>query len=143
MFLNFINRTPINLLMNGPKETAFRLLIHLVYRSLIAAHVINKSVEIVVAFRLFCDIAALFNFCCDPLRHLFAKCCPQTLILSKRGSHRQRMGLRPGVNFINVLPAHFLYKILAPKATKLGLKFWCQNFLYKKCTRKMLMKLTP
>ncbi len=40
----------------------------------------------------------------------------------------------PGINFINVLCAHFLYKILAPKITKLCFVFeifWSQNFVQK------------
>jgi len=55
--------------------------------------------------------------------------------------HQRRL---QGVNFINVLHAHFSYKILAPKITKLKHSlcyFWRQNF-GKKCAHKMLMKLT-
>jgi hypothetical protein len=53
--------------------------------------------------------------------------------------------LKPAINFINVLQACFLYKILAPKITKLcfGFEiFWLQN-IGEKSTRKMLMKSTP
>jgi len=42
--------------------------------------------------------------------------------------------LFPGGNFINILRAYFLYKILAPKIPKLlfGFKFFCrQNFVQK------------
>jgi hypothetical protein len=40
--------------------------------------------------------------------------------------------------------AHFLNKILAPIATKLafGFEILASKILYKKCARKMLMKLT-
>jgi len=40
----------------------------------------------------------------------------------------------PGVNLINVLRLHFLYKILAPQITKLCFgfdTFWRQNFVQK------------
>ncbi len=39
---------------------------------------------------------------------------------------------------------HFLYKILAPKITKLcfGFEIFCHQNIVAKCTRKMLMKLT-
>ncbi len=51
---------------------------------------------------------------------------------------------RPGVNFINVLRAPFLYKSLW--AAFFPLTFWLwifgANFLCEKCARKMLMKLT-
>jgi hypothetical protein len=42
--------------------------------------------------------------------------------------------IHPGVNFINNLRLHFLYKILAPPITKLcfGFEtFWHQNFVQK------------
>ncbi len=61
--------------------------------------------------------------------------------------HTFRKG--PSVNFINVLLACFLYKILAPKITKPNitrekLPKSCQKRLkYEKGARKMLMKLTP
>jgi len=53
----------------------------------------------------------------------------------------------PGVNFINVLRARFLYKILVPKLQScvLGLKLEksCQKqLLYEKRWSKTLMKLT-
>jgi len=50
-----------------------------------------------------------------------------------------------GVNFINVFCAHFSYKILAPKITKLGFGFesFGAKISYKKCEHKTLMKLTP
>jgi len=54
------------------------------------------------------------------------------------------VGSTLGVNFINILRACFLYKILAPKITKLyfGFEtFWRQN-TGTKCEHKMLMKLT-
>ncbi len=49
------------------------------------------------------------------------------------------------VNFINILCAHFLYKILAPKITKPNvIREKLLNLLsYEKRARKMLMKLTP
>jgi len=51
----------------------------------------------------------------------------------------------PCVNFINVLREHFLYKILAPKITKLcfGFEVLVPKILYEKCACIMLMKLTP
>jgi len=51
----------------------------------------------------------------------------------------------PDVNFINVLRTHFLYKILAPKITKLCFAFeifWRQN-IAEKNVPEMWMKLTP
>jgi hypothetical protein len=52
---------------------------------------------------------------------------------------------RAGVNFINVLHTHFLYKTLEPKITKPNItKEKLLNLIsYKKCARKMWMKLTP
>jgi len=53
--------------------------------------------------------------------------------------------ISPGVYFINVLCAHLLHKIFAPKTTKLafGFEILAPKILYKKCTCKTLMKLTP
>jgi len=45
----------------------------------------------------------------------------------------------PGVNFINVKRANFLYKILAPKP----LRNYKKGCSYEKFVRKTLMKLTP
>ncbi len=42
----------------------------------------------------------------------------------------------PAVNFINILHAHFLYKILVPKSLKAKTKlcnFWHQNVVQKTC----------
>jgi len=52
---------------------------------------------------------------------------------------------RPSVNFINLLPVRFPYKILAPKIKKLcfGFEMLVQKILYEKLEHKMLMKLTP
>jgi len=55
--------------------------------------------------------------------------------------------MQPGVNFINVLQARFLYKILAPKITKLCFGFETRKKLpkrlsYQKRALKTLMKLT-
>ncbi len=49
------------------------------------------------------------------------------------------------VNFINVLLAHFLYKILAPKITKPNItrEKLPQRLMYKKGGHKMLLKLIP
>jgi len=67
-------------------------------------------------------------------------------------SYKEKGPWGSAVNFINVLRAHFLYKILAPKITKLKLFrlqwnvsfviFWRQN-ICAKFAQKMLMKLTP
>jgi len=50
-----------------------------------------------------------------------------------------------GVNFINVLCAHFLYKILAPEIIKPNVtrEKLLKLLSYKKHAHKMLMKLTP
>ncbi len=55
------------------------------------------------------------------------------------------MSVATGVNFINVLHAHFLYKILEPKFTKLcfGFEVLVPKILYEKHARITLMKLTP
>ncbi len=52
-------------------------------------------------------------------------------------------GHPPTVNFINVLHAHFLFEILAPKITKPNVirEKLLNLLLHKKCARKMLMKL--
>jgi len=52
--------------------------------------------------------------------------------------NRVRINVTPGVNFINVLRAHFLYKILVPKITKLclGLDFLAPKF----CTKNARIK---
>ncbi len=57
--------------------------------------------------------------------------------------HTFRKG--PSVNFINVLLACFLYKILAPKITKPNItrEKLPKRLKYEKGARKMLMKLTP
>jgi len=56
------------------------------------------------------------------------------------------------VNFINVLRAHFLYKVLAPKNYKAETKLQSRTFQFckflaskyrQKSVSKMLMKLTP
>jgi len=47
-----------------------------------------------------------------------------------------------GANFINILRAHFLYEILF-KAKLLSREKLLKRLLYKKCARKMSMKLTP
>jgi hypothetical protein len=49
------------------------------------------------------------------------------------------------INFINILCAHVLYKILVAKITKLKQNYRKLQYLllYKKGARKMLMKLTP
>jgi len=49
-----------------------------------------------------------------------------------------------GVNFINILLAHFWYEILAPKITNLcfGFEIFAPKILYEKAARKTLMKLT-
>jgi len=51
--------------------------------------------------------------------------------------------LTPAVNFINVLCARFLYKILAPKnsSPKHSFVILGAKILYEKCIRKTLMKL--
>jgi hypothetical protein len=46
----------------------------------------------------------------------------------KKGMQKMLMKLTPALNFINVLQAHFLFKILAPKSLKAKAKlcyFWC------------------
>jgi len=50
----------------------------------------------------------------------------------------------PGVNFINILRKCFLYKILAPKITKLcfGFEALAPKILYEKRAHITLMKLT-
>jgi hypothetical protein len=50
-----------------------------------------------------------------------------------------------GVNFINILRAHFLYKILEPKITKPNAtrEKLPKRLTYKKGKHKMLMNLTP
>jgi len=49
-----------------------------------------------------------------------------------------------GVNFINILCAHFLSEVLAPKFTKLcfGFEIFWRKIIGAKCTHKMLTKLT-
>jgi len=51
---------------------------------------------------------------------------------------------KDGVNFINLLRAHLSYEILVPKTTKLafGFEILAPKILYKKRTKKTLMKLT-
>ena len=50
-----------------------------------------------------------------------------------------------GANFINILLARFLYKILAPKITNPNVtRESCpKGLLYRKQVHKMLMKWTP
>jgi len=54
----------------------------------------------------------------------------------------------PAINFINIIQAHILYKLLAPKIPKPCFGFVTREKLlnllsYEKRARKMLMKLTP
>ncbi len=51
----------------------------------------------------------------------------------------------PRVNFINILRAYFLYKILAPKISnpKHTFVIFGAKILYKKCACRMFKKLTP
>jgi hypothetical protein len=53
--------------------------------------------------------------------------------------------LPSAINFITVLRAHFLYKILAPKITELkcNQRKLSDLLLYKKGAHKMLVRLTP
>jgi len=55
-----------------------------------------------------------------------------------------RTGLPPRVDFINILLTHFLYKILAPKITKLcfGFEIFGAKVSYQKHAHITLMKLT-
>ncbi len=52
-----------------------------------------------------------------------------------------------GVNFINILGARFLYESALPSFSLVTVWLWQKDFgkkalLYKKCARKLLMKLT-
>jgi len=68
------------------------------------------------------------------LKNSYEKCARKTL-----------MKLTPGVNFINILQAHFLYE--SELSSFSLVTFCCVIFLGQnigaKCARKMLMKLTP
>ncbi len=66
-----------------------------------------------------------------------------TKLKTKYGSSDSALGLA-GVNFINVLRARFLYKILVTKITKLcfGFDFLAKKFCMKNACKKTLMELT-
>ncbi len=65
--------------------------------------------------------------------------------LSAKAAHKTLVKLTPGVHFINILPACFLYKIQAPKISELkcNKRKLLDLLSYKKGPCKMLMKLTP
>ncbi len=92
-----------------------------------------------IFFSFLSFLGNLFSVIFNPViryKVLFAKYDLCSRLRTKKG--------REGLNFINVLFAHFLLKVLAPKITKANVtREKLLNLLsYEKCAPKMLMKLT-